>query len=640
MDKKAKGFSILLITLLLMCLASNLVRANFEPAPLPAILITNNGQVSPSSALINRSGDIYTFTGNWSAYVLEVERSNIVINGTGFSIVGNGVGYGINLHGVCNVVVSNINVEKTSRGIYLENSSKVTIDSCRVTGCNNGIYLNTSKNNIISGNKLYFNFNGIYLDHSGSNVLKNNQIQPSDSYPLNSMAHSFGLNFMVTGESLADYMNDVDSTNLVNGESIIYWVGRQNAVVPLNSSYVALVNCRAIIAQNQQISKTQGFLVAWTTNSTVANNRSFGNFNGIQVLHSSDIMVSGNQIWENNGLDAGGDGINLMYSQFVTVLNNQVTGNWNGGITCTSSSKNQLIGNIVAENWHNGINLLSGSNFNIISQNHLTNHTTNSRGAVYIENSRNNTFTSNNLNDNGCWAIQLKGDQGNNVFYGNNFLHNSYYNTRSNPDALQVSTPGTANGNSWDNGSYGNYWSDYKGSGKYFINENNIDHYPLIDQVDINSIAPIPTTNIGPDTPSIKPILFVLGSIVYPTNGTVVDANMGGVSIYWQYPANSTFSWVGYSLNGGGNVTVTGKDHLYDIENDGDYTFTLYANDTAGNWTTPQTVTYHVHVIGDALREKPIAVVVIITLILTVIILFALAVLVAYRRHRKTTNQA
>ena len=61
-----------------------------------------------------------------------------------------------------------------------------------------------------------------------------------------------------------------------------------------------------------------------------------------------------------------------------------------------------------------------------------------------------------------------------------------------------------------------------------------------------------------------------------------------------------------------------------------------YANDTAGNWATPQTVTFHVHVLGDAVPENPVAVIAVIALILAAIILLALAVLVAYRRHRKT----
>jgi hypothetical protein len=141
---------------------------------------------------------------------------------------------------------------------------------------------------------------------------------------------------------------------------------------------------------------------------------------------------------------------------------------------------------------------------------------------------------------------------------------------------------------------------------------------------------------------TIKPVIAQYNtpsiSIVYPTNGTIVNANMGTVGIQWQYPANSTFSWAGYNLNGGGNITVTGTDHLFDIENNGDYTFTLYANDTAGNWATPQTVTYHVHVIGDALPVNMTAVIADIALILAVIIFFALVLFVAYRRHRKTAN--
>ncbi len=494
MDMKSKGFSLFLVALLLMCLDSCMVSANFKPDPLPAIHISNNGEVSPPSTLINRTGNVYTFTGNWNTNVLQVERSSIVINGGGFFMVGNGVGYGIKLLEVSNVSVYNVNIEKTLLGIYLEKTSKVTIDSCSITTCgNDGIYLNQSKSNTILNNKLSA-FRGIYLEHSGNNVLKKNLIEHSSK------------NFMVTGDSLADYINDIDSSNLINGKSIIYWVGRQNAVVPSNASYVALVNCKEITVENQQISNTQGILLAWTTNSIVSNNYLHRNFYGVQVLHSSDIMIRANQIWDNNGLESGGDGINLDHSQFVTAENNELTGNWNGGITCINSSKNQLIGNSISESKRNGINLLSSSDSNLITQNHLFNHTTNSRGAIYIENSRNNNLVLNNLTDNGCWAIQLKGSQGDNTFYGNNFLHNSYRNTRDIPGALQISTPGTANSNNWDNGSLGNYWSDYNGSGKYFINENNIDHYPLSQQVDINAITPIPTINTGSDPGSINPI--------------------------------------------------------------------------------------------------------------------------------------
>ena len=406
-----------------------MVRANFKPPPLPAIHITSGGDISNSSALI-RSGDVYTFTGNWTTYVLEVERSNIVIEGAGFFIDGNGYENGIVLHGVRNVSISDVNIADTSKGIYLENCSDVTINGCSVTGGNHGIYLNGSKNNAITGNRISFNYNGIYLDQSGSNILKNNNIQATvTADPI-----SYGLDFMVTGKSLPDYVNDIDESNLINGKSMIYWVGRQDAVVPSDAAYVALVNCRAITVQNQQISKTQGILVAWTTNSTVTNNLLHEDVNGIHLLHSTNIMVSGNQISKSNDFDSeGGDGVNLANSQFVTVANNQVTGNRNGGVTCTNSSRNLLIGNIISRNWKNGINLVNGSDYNLIALNHLFNHSDQSRGAVYIEDSRNNFLVANNLTDNGCWGIQLTGDQGNNTFYGNNFVNNSYRNTRTNP---------------------------------------------------------------------------------------------------------------------------------------------------------------------------------------------------------------
>jgi hypothetical protein len=46
--------------------------------------------------------------------------------------------------------------------------------------------------------------------------------------------------------------------------------------------------------------------------------------------------------------------------------------------------------------------------------------------------------------------------------------------------------------NVWNNGSVGNYWSDYSGNGSYVIDENNVDHYPLLQPVDISQSASVP----------------------------------------------------------------------------------------------------------------------------------------------------
>jgi len=82
----------------------------------------------------------------------------------------------------------------------------------------------------------------------------------------------------------------------------------------------------------------------------------------------------------------------------------------------------------------------------------------------------------------------------------------------------------------WDNGTVGNYWSDYLtrypnaseidstgiGNTPYVIDKNNIDHYPLLRAIPIPlaspsaSIAPTPTATI-PEFPSwiILPLLVV-----------------------------------------------------------------------------------------------------------------------------------
>lgn len=91
-------------------------------------------------------------------------------------------------------------------------------------------------------------------------------------------------------------------------------------------------------------------------------------------------------------------------------------------------------------------------------------------------------ITENNITD-----VLMTKDCYNNTIFGNNFLGQNNFIA-------------SLNENYWDNGSLGNYWSDYSGTGSYFINNNNVDHYPLTNPVNITSIA-TPTLTLTP-TPS------------------------------------------------------------------------------------------------------------------------------------------
>ncbi len=95
-------------------------------------------------------------------------------------------------------------------------------------------------------------------------------------------------------------------------------------------------------------------------------------------------------------------------------------------------------------------------------------------------------------------------------------------------------------------------------------------------------------------------------SILYPKNETVFNTSIEGVFFKVQYQTNNTLSWVGYSINGGRNVTITGNnttEHNFDFDYN---TLTLYANDTDGNWAIPQTVTYLANFYPDT-TSKPTA---------------------------------
>jgi hypothetical protein len=106
------------------------------------------------------------------------------------------------------------------------------------------------------------------------------------------------------------------------------------------------------------------------------------------------------------------------------------------------------------------------------------------------------------------------------------------------------------------------------------------------------------------------------------------------VTLPLEFQTNNSLSWVGYSLDGGNNITVVNGTTI-DITAESK-SLTLYANDTAGNWASPQTVYYEIAFnLGTPPQSFPIVLVTVSLMITAFIIIFSLLL---YSKKRKRNS--
>ncbi|MEM4712532.1 MAG: right-handed parallel beta-helix repeat-containing protein, partial [Archaeoglobaceae archaeon] len=174
------------------------------------IYLRADGSVEPSDApLITSNYVTYNLTDdvNTSVDGIVVERDNIVINGNGHSVTGQGSGCGIKLENRINVTITNVTVESFEYGICLSTSSNNVISNSSISNNTvSGIFLVASSNNTISNNSISNNGVGIYLGLSSNNVISNNSI--SDN--------------VVSGIFLTGSLNNIISNNSISNN---YYIG-------------------------------------------------------------------------------------------------------------------------------------------------------------------------------------------------------------------------------------------------------------------------------------------------------------------------------------------------------------------------------------------------------------------------------
>jgi parallel beta-helix repeat protein len=238
----------------------------------------------------------------------------------------------------------------------------------------------------------------------------------------------------------------------------------------------------------------------------------------ITVQRSSMILDGNGHTLSSTTLTDDGDGLSLSDVSNVTLKNFIIT-DCVTGIELDDTSNVTVTNNTITQAYANHPSILptcaigfDGGSSNIITGNTIVNNMV----GIDLDKTSNNLIVENNITNSSTDAFYVDGSS-NNSIYHNNFINNA---GQLEDEGLLGGT-GVASVNIWDSGysSGGNYWSDYQskypnasqvdssgiGNTPYVIDENNIDHYPLIHQVDISATSPTPTsTTTSPtSTPTI-----------------------------------------------------------------------------------------------------------------------------------------
>lgn len=324
------------------------------------IYILGDGSVVTSTNLtvpIQRDGNIYTFTDNIENYYIMVQRDNIVIDGAGYSLAGQGE-IGIDLSFRNNVTIKNAKIGFALYSIYLWNASRNTISGNTLTYNQWAIYLIGASQNTIIGNDITNNDIGIDVRSSSNNIFRNNVLNNNH-------------NLAVYGSEPSHFDNDIDVSNIVNGKKVYYLISESNLVINPATfpdvGYLALVNCQNMTVNDLELTNNgHGIILAYTTASTITQNHLTENYNGLGLFASSGNLIIGNYINNNyrgiqlsnasnsnsisaNNITNNTDGIFLFDSFQNTLVLNNVTNN-NIGIGFKQSSYNMLRGNYFISN--------------------------------------------------------------------------------------------------------------------------------------------------------------------------------------------------------------------------------------------------------------------------------------------------
>jgi parallel beta-helix repeat protein len=372
------------------------------------------------------------------------------------------------LNNCTNIIINGCNLSNNLQGILLLFTNNASIINNNITKNAHGIYVGIySSNNTLLGNTLEDNVNGIFLDDvSKLTTMKNNNISGGQ------------INFGVSPDiarhitSGSDLINDIDTSNTVEGKPIVYWINQHDQQVPTNAGYVMLINSTNIRIENLELSNNLQNVFLLGSNDTIITNSSITNsVYGIVIsdygwydlnsgityrFYSFNTTIKGNLLVDN------GVGI-WIRSNNSTMTNNTLNRNPLG--ICLSGTSNSTISkNLITESNTSAIQPSPPPDLYIFYHpiwpwEYSRELATMEVGGIIVG-GEHNIIYGNNVRD--CCTGIFMFDQSSNIFgvsntvFHNNFINNTPYQAIGPPRGS----------NDFDNGypSGGNYWSNYNGT--------------------------------------------------------------------------------------------------------------------------------------------------------------------------------
>ena len=322
-----------------------------------------NVVVSKSLTIMGENRATTIIDGGGNGKVVEISANNIKLSGL---TIRNGE-YGIRGYNWDFIEVGDCNVTGNSKDGIIIGWSQWTVKNCTISFNHRGLCIDSGYNNLIENNTFLSNGRGftIYLhpqwcgsSSPGNNILRNNAFA-NNTYGIelgwaggnvlrgNIMTNN-NYSLGISGGSIYSLINDIDSSNIIDGKPVYYLVNQRNLII--NSStfpsigYLGIVNSTNITVKDITLLKNkQGLLLAYTQNSTIINVTTSENHQGITLIESTDnVLVKSRASGNTVGIFLWRSDNNKITE--TTLLNNEY------GIRLWHSDNNTLYHNNFIEN--------------------------------------------------------------------------------------------------------------------------------------------------------------------------------------------------------------------------------------------------------------------------------------------------